>query len=308
MFSCKTTGPHHSNGRPPVTGGDDLPCPHESYVPGRRELVAPNLYRRRTKTGESRFDDVFHDADGRKRFKVLDAPNQRVAEREARRLLAERDQGERVVAANVTLRAFVEQEFQPHIESLASAGRRSAQGVTLDKNHLRLYILPTLGDLRLGTITGADVATLLRELRLRQRRLSESSIHHTVCVLRSLYRLAKARRIVTRSPLDDLDDSERPRRLTTKVGRRLDEAELSLLVAHAGEGTYQMAIALLAYTGCRISEASRSVGRTSTTSTPAPGSRGNSRERRAAEPRGSCRARAARAIRRRSSSPRSPNG
>jgi integrase len=124
--------------------------------------------------------------------------------------------------------------------------------VKLDKDLLRLYLLPALGDHRLGAITGADVAALLRKMRAGG--LSESTLHRSLTVFGAVFRLARARRIVTRSPLDDLDAGERPRRRTATTGRRLDEAELALLVSHTDD-TYRTAIALLAYTGCRISEA-----------------------------------------------------
>jgi integrase len=156
------------------------------------------------------------------------------------------------VPAHVTLAAFAAAEYLPHVEGLAAAGRRSAKGVRLDRDTLRLYLLPALGDLRLGAITGADVAALLRSMRAKP--LSESSLHNACTVLGAVYRLARARRLVTRSPLDELDESERPRRRATTAGRRLDEAQLALLVAHADEN-YPTAVALLAYTGCRISEA-----------------------------------------------------
>jgi integrase len=225
--------------------------PESSHDSRQRERLGPNLYRRRAASGE-RYDLGFRDVDGRWHFKVLEARSQQAAEREARRLLAQRDSGDRVAPAAVTLRAFAADEYEPHIDALAVAGRRSPQGVRLDKNVLRLYVLPALGELRLGSITGADVAMLLRSMRAQ--RLSDSSLHNACTTLGAIFRLARARRIVTRSPLDDLDESERPRRRTTTAGRRLDESELALLVASADE-TYRTAIAVLAYTGCRISEA-----------------------------------------------------
>jgi integrase len=225
-----------------------------------RERVGPNLYRRLTSAGE-RFDVAFRDTDGRLRFKVLEARTLRAAEREARRVLARRDTGDRVTPANITLRAFVADEYEPHIDALAAAGRKAEQGVRLEKDMLRLYVLPALGDLRLGAISGGDVAGLLRSMRGRRDKdgqpapLSEASLHNACTVLRSIFRLARARKVITRSPLDELDESERPRRSTAKIGRRLDEGELALLVAHAADDTYRTAIAILAYTGCRISEA-----------------------------------------------------
>ncbi len=235
--------------------------PESSHDPRRRERVADNVYRRSTSAGAVVYEARFRDADGRDRRRRLTATSERAALREARALLARRDNGERVTPAAVTLREFVASEFEPLLVSLAAAGRRSPQGVRLDSDHLRLYILPALGDLRLGAIEGADVAAMLRELRCRRRKsrpaeraLSEGSLRITLTVLRAVFRLARSRRIVTRSPLDELDPGELPRPRSRKRGRRLDERELDTLVRHASDG-YRVATAILAYTGVRVSEA-----------------------------------------------------
>jgi integrase len=73
-------------------------------------------------------------------------------------------------------------------------------------------------------------------------------------VLRSIYRLARSRRIVTRSPIDELDPAEMPRRRTGASRPRMDERQIASLVRHAGE-PYRIGVALLAYTGMRLSEA-----------------------------------------------------
>jgi integrase len=217
-----------------------------------RARIAPNVYRRRTKAGIDVFEITLRDVDGRQRTRRLDARTERAALREARSLLTGRDDGERVVPVSVTLSAFVATDYSPLIESLAKAGRRSEQGVSLDQTYCRLYIEPKLGALRLGEISGADVAGMLRELR--ERRLSESTCKHALTVLGAIYRLARSRRIVTRSPIDELDPGERPRSRTSTNGRRLDETELDALVRHASDG-YRVAVAVIAYTGMRISEA-----------------------------------------------------
>src|SRR5262249_42651913 len=124
----------------------------------------------------------------------------------------------------------------------------------------RLYILPALGDHRLAAIDATHVAAMLRQLRSRKgkrkgdRKLSESSLRHSLTVLRAIFRLARSRRIVTRSPLDEPDPGELPRPKTGGHGRRLDEGELDTLVRHAAE-SYRVGVALIAYTGMRISEA-----------------------------------------------------
>jgi len=235
-----------------------------SHDSRRRERVAANVYRRRTKRGEVVYEVQFRDVDGRTRRRRLDGHSERAAIREARAILAGRDGGDRVVPVDVTLRAFWADEFLPLAESLAAAGRRAEQGVELDRSHWRLYIEPHLGDLRLGEITGDDVAAMLRAGRTRRvkgrpKPLSESTLKHSLTLLGAIYRLARSRRgvdgrpLVTRSPLEELDPGERPRPRIVKQ-RRLDERQLDTLVRHAPD-PYRVAIALLAYTGLRISEA-----------------------------------------------------
>jgi integrase len=155
---------------------------------------------------------------------------------------------------NATLRAFAEAAYLPLIESLAAAGRRSEQGVKLDRDYWRLYVAPALGDLRIGEIDGANVAAMLRGLR--ERGLSESRLKHSLTVLGAIYRLARSRKLVTRSPLDELDAGERPRTRYAPGGRRLDERELDALVRHASDpAAYRVGVAVLAWTGMRVSEA-----------------------------------------------------
>jgi integrase len=226
-----------------------------SHGPTSRARVAPNVYRRQTKSSEVVYEAMFRDVDGRQRARRLDARTEKAAIREARALLAQRDGGDRVVALNATLRAFAESEYLPLIDSLAAAGRRSEQGVRLDRDYWRLYVEPALGDLRIGEISGAHVAAMLRGLRARG--LSESTLKHSLTVLGAIYRLARSRKIVTRSPLDELAPGERPRtRYGGAIGGRLDERELDALVRHAPDpAAYRVGVALLAYTGMRVSEA-----------------------------------------------------
>lgn len=225
-----------------------------SHGPTSRKRVAPNVYRRGTKSGELVYEAMFRDVDGRQRARRLDARTDRAAIREARALLAQRDGGDRAVSVNATLRTFAEAEYLPLIDSLAAARRRSEQGVRLDRDYWRLYVEPALGDLRIGDVSGADVAAMLRGLRARK--LSESTLKHSLTVLGAIYRLARSRKLVTRSPLDELDPGERPRTRYGPGGRRLDERELAALVRHASDpAAYRVGVALLAWTGMRVSEA-----------------------------------------------------
>jgi hypothetical protein len=96
-----------------------------SHDSRRREHVAPNLYRRRTGSGD-RFDAAFRDTDGRLRFKVLNARTLSAAKREARALLKQRDDGDRVTPDAITFHDFVKTEFEPGIDALAAAVAHSA--------------------------------------------------------------------------------------------------------------------------------------------------------------------------------------
>jgi integrase len=222
-----------------------------SYDSRRRERVGPNLYKRVTRDGRERFDAAFRDADGRMRFAALKATSQRAAEREVRAMLAKRDSGERVVGSSVTLRAFAETEYLPLIDSLAAAGRRSERGVDSDRDRWRLHIEPRLGDRPLGKIDGRHVSELVRDMR--EDGYSEGTIQRVLVVLRSIYRLARTRKLVTRSPVDELDPSEKPKPKQGGAGRVLDEMELHKLVRNAPEH-HKAVVAVLAYSGLRISE------------------------------------------------------
>src|SRR5689334_21500555 len=109
-----------------------------SHGTSSRKRIAPNVYRRTWKGVKVVYEVAFRDVDAVQRQRRLAARTDKAAIREARTILSDRDGGERVVAADVTLRGFVAAEYTPLIDSLAAAGRRSAQGVNLDKNYWRL--------------------------------------------------------------------------------------------------------------------------------------------------------------------------
>ena len=89
---------------------------------------------------------------------------------------------------------------------------------------------------------------------MRSDRYAEATIAQALVVMRAIYRLARVRRVVSRSPVDELDPSERPRPKVGHVGRLLDEAELAALCRHASSG-YRAVVTVLAYSGLRLSEA-----------------------------------------------------
>lgn len=223
-----------------------------SHRSRRRERVAPNLYRRTLSDGRERFDAYFRDSDGHLRTVALSAANQRAAERELRALLRRRDEGERIVAEGLSVSAFVEREYFPLLDSLAAAGRRSERGVDLYRHRYRQHLEGELGPLLLGKVEGRHVAELVRGMR--EAGYAEATIGGTLVVLRGIYRLARSRKHVSRSPVDELDPAEMPRPGSNRAGRVLDETGLELLARHAS-GRLRPLVILLAFSGLRLSEA-----------------------------------------------------
>ena len=72
--------------------------------------------------------------------------SERAAIREARILLATRDGGQRIARQAVTPTDFAEADYFPLLDSLASAGRRSARGVALPWTMGPIHRLPARVD------------------------------------------------------------------------------------------------------------------------------------------------------------------
>jgi integrase len=216
-----------------------------------RERIASNLYRRTTKTGAAVFEVMFRDVDGRQRARRLEARTEKAAVREARAVLAQRDGGERVIAADLTLDGFAERDYFPLLDGLVAAGRRAERGRDRYVYDYRRYVAPHLGALRMDEIEPRHLAGLIRTMRLDS--FSESSIYNALLPVRAMYRLARRRGLTGRTPFDGLDPDELPRPSPGGHGRVLDEQELAALVRHATDG-YRPALTVLAYTGLRISE------------------------------------------------------
>jgi integrase len=223
-----------------------------------RERIAPNVYRRRTTSGTDVYEATFRDVDGRQRVRRLDARSERAAIREARAMLAARDNGDRVVAAGLTIDQLAERDFFPMLAALAAAGRRSERGVDDDRDRYRLHVKPRLGEMLLGDVEPRHVSELIAAMRARRPKpYAEATIDNAVAVIRALYRLARSRGYVTRSPVDGLDSAERPKPSVGGAGRVLDELELAALVRGAADlpAAYRAGVTLLAYSGLRLSEA-----------------------------------------------------
>jgi integrase len=213
--------------------------------------VGDNLFKRTTSTGRDVFETKFRDRDGKYRSKTLKATTLPEATKEARKLLARRDDGERINTAKLTLAAFVDEDYFPTQDGLVAAQRRSERGVDYYRDCWTRSIESALGSRRLSAIEAPHVAELIRSMRAKG--YSENTIVGTLVVLSAIFRLARNRGYVSRSPLDGLDPAERPKAHPARDDRRLDEHELAKLVASAPDG-YREIVTVLAYTGLRLSE------------------------------------------------------
>ena len=216
-----------------------------------RERMAPNVYRRRTQGGAVVYETVFRDVDGKQRRRRLAATSERAAIRPARAILASRDGGDRVVAAGLTLDEFAEQEYFPMLDGLVAAGRRAERGRHRYRYDFDRYVKPTLGGRKLGDVEPRHLSDLIRAMRVDG--YAESTIFNALIPARGIYRLARSRGLIGRSPFEGLDPAEAPRPSAGGSRRVLDELELARLVAHASDG-YREVVTVLAFTGLRISE------------------------------------------------------
>jgi hypothetical protein len=203
-------GPHEQTG--PRHGGVSATQGRSSRESRRRERIAENIYRRVTKAGVTVFEVVFRDVDGYQRTRRLDSRSERAAIREARAMLAGRDGGERVVAASLTVDELAQNEWVPLLDSLVAAGRRSERHTDDVRGRYRVHVQPHLGDMLLGDVEPRHVAALIRAMRARRPRpYAEATIANVLNVIRALYRLARSRGYVSRSPVAGLDSAELPR-------------------------------------------------------------------------------------------------
>ena len=243
-----------------------------SHGAGSRERVAQNVYRRRTKRGE-----LVYEVDVPRRRRPA-APargstrrNERAAIREARALLAQRDGGDRVVAADLTLRDFVERDYLP-----------TARGARRRRPPLRARRRPRPAPLRLHVLARARRPAARRDRARRRRRAAPLDARArsspsrrcttSLTVLRAVYRLARSRRLVTRSPVDELDPAELPRPRAGTSRPRLDERAARQRSCATPTSRTGSAWRCSPTPGCGSPRRSRCAGATSTSSSSSSGS------------------------------------
>jgi integrase len=115
--------------------------------------------------------------------------------------------------------------------------------------HAKLYILPGLGDRRIGTITVSDVKAFFGELAAK--RVGAATRESVLRILHRVFEVAVDEDRVTRNPVRGVRIDKTPRRRA----RFLDPSEVAAIAGQTPE-RYRTLIYLLAYGGLRIGEAS----------------------------------------------------
>lgn len=121
-------------------------------------------------------------------------------------------------------------------------------------------VLPALGDKKLGSVTPADVARLIRQLE--QKGLRPKTISNYLLPLSSTFNFARSRRYVSHNPCADLTPDERPARHEPEPAYSWSQEELDALLESADylarqpESRYDYApiLRLAVWTGLRLGE------------------------------------------------------
>ena len=179
---------------------------------------------------------------GRWRMQALSAETITEARRERDSLLAGlREQ--RVAAPDTATFADV---FAEYLSS-----RELADRTTRHEQHLVDRHLATLKRRRVQDITVTEIARLLRGMRDNYSPWTCVAVHR---IIRGAFALAVRRGIVTRSPVDGLAPSERPKQKNAKRISVLDADTMRRLIEAGASERWRAAFGLAGYAGLRLGE------------------------------------------------------
>ena len=119
------------------------------------------------------------------------------------------------------------------------------------ERHLVDRHLETLKACRVQDVTATELARLLRELRGKYSPWTCVAVYR---LLAGTFALAVRRGIVTRSPVEGLAPSERPKQRNAKRVRVLEPAAIDTLVRAGTTKRWRVAIGLAGYAGLRLGE------------------------------------------------------
>ena len=211
----------------------------------RRERVERNIYRR-TSGGRTVFEIGYRDSAGRQRWRTIEGGI--TAARAARDdVLARKGRGERV-QPNPRLRFgdAADAWLAGQVADLRPVTRTLYTGAV--DTHLR----PRWGRRRLDEIDVEQVAALVRELRADGK--AEWTIYGVLKAANRIFKFAGRRMSWNgTNPVEQLEESERPKTGTSGRRRIFQGDELTQTLAAAAE-PYRTLFAFAAVTGARLSE------------------------------------------------------
>ncbi len=179
---------------------------------------------------------------GRWTMRTLDAETLTEARRARESLLAGLREGRIAAPATATFRDVFD-EFQ--------ASRRLAERTRMHERHLLDRHLVAVKTRRIQDVTASDVARLLRGMRDHYSAWTCVAVYR---ILAGTFALALRRGIVTRSPMDGLAPSERPRQRNARRVAVLDAETMTRLIGAATSERWQAALGLAGYAGLRLGE------------------------------------------------------
>ena len=180
--------------------------------------------------------------DGRWTMKTLDAETLTEARRERESLLAGLREGRIAAPASATFADV----FAEHQDS-----RKLSERTRAHEQHLLDRHLADFKRRRVQDITPTDVARRLRELRDTYSPWTQVAVYWIVA---GAFALAVRRGLVTRSPIDGLAPSERPKQRNAKRVAVLDADAIAKLVAAGSSDRWRAALGLAGYAGLRLGE------------------------------------------------------
>jgi integrase len=180
--------------------------------------------------------------EGRWTMRTLGAETLTEARREREALLA----GIRDGRIPAPIAATFEDVFADH-----QASRSLSERTHKHERHLLDRHLCNLKTRRIQDVTASDLACLLRSMKEKYSPWTCVAVYRIVT---GTFALALRRGLISRSPVDGLAPSERPRQRNARRVRVLDAEAIASLVAAGTTERWRAALALAGYAGLRLGE------------------------------------------------------
>jgi integrase len=225
------------------------PSPHRTDAKrGKRERVAPGIYRRENDDDPSRFL-IFWSLDGVECSAVFHGTLAQ-AKRERERKRVKSDAGE-LVAPNRLRFSDVWKEYAAMFESLVATGEASQRTLDLYRQRYRTHLEARLGSRRIQEVQAKHLSDLLSALR--GRGLSSWTSRGVLTLAGSILNHAVTRGYRVDNPIHRLSKTEKPKAKNKTKARVLDVDQIAALIANT-IASYRALIITAVYTGMRQSE------------------------------------------------------